>query len=153
MPTKRTKMTNSNVPPLVRIANGVEELIKEIQKIEFPGSKQQPTLAPGLGEAFALGIAKGFSKSLREALDGDLDAFQKAKKLRETLETAESVAESLQKTVPDDILKDRKDATDVVRKTIEDVVADDNYKEKFIQAMADAYGVKLISDVTHRVGK
>lgn len=55
--------------------------------------------------------------------------------------------------VPDDVLKDRKDATDVVRKAIEDVVADDNYKEKFIQAMADAYGVKLISDVTYRVGK
>lgn len=104
-------MTSSDIEPLTRIANGVEELVKEIQKIEFPGSQPEPKPTVGLGEAFALGIAKGFAKTLREALDGDHNPFDRAQAIREVLENAENVAASLQKTID----KARKEAEENAR--------------------------------------
>lgn len=105
-------MTSSDIEPLTRIANGVEELVKEIQKIEFPGSQPEPKPTVGLGEAFALGIAKGFAKSLREALDGEHDAFTRANMLRDTLRNTEQVIDSLQKTVDAYREKARKERED-----------------------------------------
>ena len=93
-------MTSSNIEPLVRIADGVEELIKEIRKFQFPEPELNHQVPlPGEMQAFALGIAKGFAKSLRESLDGEYDAFTRALMLRDTLRTTEQVVDSLQKTV------------------------------------------------------
>ena len=43
MPTKRTKMTSSDIEPLTRIANGIEELVKEkVKALIFMGLDNAP---------------------------------------------------------------------------------------------------------------
>ena len=92
-------MTNTETQPLVRIANSIENLVKEIRDFHFPEPKPEQKLINGEMQAFALGITKGFAKSLREALDGEHDAFTRANKLRDVLDTAENLIASLQKKV------------------------------------------------------
>lgn len=105
-------MTSSDVSPIIRIADGIEELVKEVRNFHFPEPKPEPKPPVGfLGEAFALGIAKGFAKTLREALDGDHNPFDRAQAIRDVLEQAENVVASLQKTVD----KARKEAEENAR--------------------------------------
>ena len=93
-------MTSSDIEPLTRIANSLEEIVKLKEIILTLVPKPEPTTPlPGEMQAFALGISKGFAKSLREALDGEHDAFTRANMLRDTLRTTEQVIDSLQKTV------------------------------------------------------
>ena len=93
-------MTSSDVEPLTRIANSLDEIVKLKEIILTLVPKPEPTIPlPGEMQAFALGIAKGFAKSLREALDGEHDAFTRANMLRDTLRATEQVIDSLQKTV------------------------------------------------------
>ena len=93
-------MTSSDVEPLTRIANSLDEIVKLKEIILTLVPKPEPIIPlPGEMQAFALGIAKGFAKSLREALDGEHDAFTRANMLRDTLRATEQVIDSLQKTV------------------------------------------------------
>ena len=94
-------MTSSDIEPLTRIANSLDEMVKPFKELILTlVSKPEPTIPlPGEMQAFALGIAKGFAKSLREALDGEHDAFTRANMLRDTLRNTEQVIDSLQKTV------------------------------------------------------
>ena len=93
-------MTSSDVEPLTRIANSLDEIVKLKEIILTLVPKPEPTIPlPGEMQAFALGIAKGFAKSLREALDGEHDAFTRANMLRDTLRATEQVIDSLQKTI------------------------------------------------------
>jgi len=108
-------MTSSDVSPIIRIADGIEELVKEVRNFHFPEPKPEPKPTVGLGEAFALGIAKGFAKTLREALDGDHNPFDRAQAIRDVLEQAENVVASLQKTVD----KARKEAEENARGNFE----------------------------------